>query len=61
MRENKIVKKILEDAEKDISGGIFVLSMLGFSKEEAREFILKCLDTIWKEGDGVWSQYNQLV
>lgn len=49
----EIVKKILEDAEKDISGGIFILSMLGFSKEEAREFLLKCLDTIWKEGDGV--------
>lgn len=55
MRENKIVKKILEDAEKDISGGIFVLNMLGFSKEEAREFILKCLDTIWKQGEGVWA------
>lgn len=47
MIKNKFVEKILEDAEKDISGGIFILNMLGFSKEEAREFILKCLDTIW--------------
>lgn len=53
MRENKIVEKILEDAVTDISGSLFVFSVLGFSKEEAREFILKCLDMIWKEGDCV--------
>ena len=44
-----IDKKILDNAAKDLCSVFLSVRMLGYSKEQAKDFILKCLEIAYKK------------
>ena len=44
-----INKKILDDAAKDLCSVFWTVRFMGYSKEQAKEFILKCLEIAYKD------------
>ena len=44
-----IDKKILDNAAKDLCSVFWSVRMLGYSKEQAKDFILECLEIAYKK------------
>lgn len=44
-----IDKKILDNAAKDLCSVFWSVRMLGYSKEQAKDLILKCLEIAYKK------------
>lgn len=49
MEAKDIDKKMLDNALKDLCSVFLTVRFLGYSKEQAKEFILKCLDIAYKD------------